>query len=469
MAKQKWTLGDLEFDSEKEYQDATKDLKIIKQIMDQHDITKPQEARIVLKELDGKPVFVSEYGLKFVEKLEKTVAGKAAANTAPETGKKQPDAKKKPKTEKKVHIITKRNILIGTIIIVLLIAARFALPQLMGAGFGQQGTQTEDVRRNLVLAYAKNQVELQTSFYNYYKNVLGEESEAAMAEANSRLAEAYCINLADEQVADYSDEQINDIYVKLFTAGELVNNSFNEPQAITDLKATIAQADASGVSGSDQTQEESETQTTATDAESRVRLVNKMMDYQQRTAAQLTSNYSRFDFSESEIREYVTEDMEKMFGHIVYDMKLSDSDKETYYQAFEEAGLIANGSLVRFGSNPIERNLPDLTPTIRLVAADGKDEELSCAQQTLAPVASVCYELRSGSKTGALILRGNGTGIGFVQDDDGNSVTTQGDFFLNWGGSVTTGEWYYNSTQIGFLINDEKAGGIQYVYDLAYN
>lgn len=461
MAEKTWKLGDLEFDSEQEYLDASQDLKKIKLIMEKHDITKPAEARAVLREIADRPVFVSSYGLKFVEKLEKTAgSGKAAGQTAPpaDTGKK--------KKEKKVHIITKRNIAIGAVIIALLAAARFALPLVMPELTGQQGEEKENVHRNLVLSYAKNQVELQTSFYNYYKNVMGEEADAALASANDVIANAYCINLADENVSDYSDEQIEEIYVKLITAGELVNNSFNEPQAITDLKAVIAQSGAAGVPGS------SEEQTPAgeplPEGGSKVSLVNKMMDYQQRTAAQLAYSYSRFDFGSSEIDEYVTEDMEKIFGYVVYDMELSDSEKEAYYDVFLERGFFSGSSLVRLGTNPVEHNLPDLTPTIRLKRADGTNETLTCSQQTLAPVASVAYELHEGKKSGYLIFRGNGTGIGFVQDDDGNSVTTQGDFFLIWDGEMTTGEWYYNSVQIGFLVNDQKDGGIQYVYDLIY-
>lgn len=470
MAEKKWKLGDLEFDSEKEYLDATKDLKKIKQIMEEHDITKPQEARIVLKEVTGKPVFVSSYGLKFVEKLEKTVAEAQSPQSASngKEKKKKPEKKRTAKqSEKKVHIITHRNIWIGAVIIAVLVAARFAVPQILPLLTGDQQESSEDIHRNLVLAYAKNQVELQNSFYNYYKNVLGETSEAAMTSANGQISDAYCINLADENVAGYTDEQIDDIYVKLITAGELVNNSFNEPQAITDLKATIAQAGASGTPGSDQSEDPADQASEGVDV--KVNLINKMMDYQQRVAAQLAYGYSRCGFSDSEVAEYVTEDMEKMFGQVIYDMKMSDSDKEAYYNVFLDAGLFQGGSLVRFGSSPIEHNLPDLTPTIRIRLADGQESTMNCSQQTLAPVASVAYELHDGQKTGYLVLRGNGTGIGFVQDDDGNSVTTQGDFFLNWNGSTTDGEWYYNGTQIGFLINDEKAGGIQYVYDLTYN
>ena len=465
MADKKWKLGDLEFDSEQEYLDASSDLKKIKAIMEKHDITKPVEAKKVLRQIADKPVFSSSYGLKFVEKLEKTAAGASASETAPnskdDTGK-----KRKNKKNKKVHIITKRNIVIGTVIIALLVAAKFAAPYVMPLFGAQEAESKENVHRNLVLAYAKNQVELQNSFYNYYKNVLGEEETAALADANGQLADAYCINLADENVADYSDEQIEEIFVKLITAGELVNNSFNEPQAITDLKATIAKAGVAGTPGSNETQ--TSPSDAATDGSTKVNLVNKMMDYQQRTAAQLAYSYSRFDFTDAEVKEYVTEDMEKIFDYVIYDMKLAEGEKEAYYTTFADRGFFDGGALIRLGTNPVEHNLPDLTPTIKLKQADGTDESLTCSQQTLAPVASVAYELHSGKKTGYLVLRGNGTGIGYVQDDDGNSVTTQGDFFLNWDGKIAIGEWYYNSSQIGFLVNDEKDGGIQYVYDIVY-
>ena len=465
MAEKKWKLGELEFDSEQEYLDASRDLKKIKSIMEKHDITKPAEAKAVLKEVAEKPIFVSSYGLKFVEKLEKTAAGEKEASHASTKGKPATDTPKKKK-EKKVHIITKRNILIGTLIIAVLVAAKFVVPLVMPGLLTQEDEQKENIHRNLVLAYAKNQVELQTSFYNYYKNVLGEEADAALASANAQLAAAYCINLADEKVADYSDEQIEEIYVKLITAGELVNNAFNEPQAITDLKTVIAQAGVAGMPGSN------ESQTPAgealTDGSSKISLVNKMMDYQQRTASQLEYTYSQFDFSATDVTEYVAEDMEKIFGYVIYDMKLSDSEKETYYNVFLERGFFDASALIRLGTNPVAYNLPDLTPNIKVKHADGSDESLSCSQQTMAPVASVAYELHEGGKEGYLLLRGNGTGIGFVQDDDGNSVTTQGDFFLNWNGEITSGEWYYNSSQIGFLVNDQKAGGIQYVYDLVY-
>lgn len=463
MAEKKWKLGDLEFDSEQEYLEASKDLKKIKLIMERRDITKPEEAKRVLNELSGKETFASSYGKKFIEKLEKTAAGGKAAG-APTASNTKKTAKKKK--EKKVHIITKRNIVIGAVIIAVLVAAKFVVPLVLPQFSTQEGEEKENVHRNLVLAYAKNQVELQTSFYNYYKNVLGEEADAALADANGQLAEAYCINLADENVSDYSDQQIEEIYVKLITAGELVNNSFNEPQAITDLKATIAKSGAAGIPGNDG--EETPADGAAADAGTKVNLVNKMMDYQNRIAAQLAYNYGRFDFSDAEVKEYVAEDMEKAFGQVVYDMKLSDSEKEAYYDAFVSAGLIDGSALVRFGTNPIEYNLPELTPGIKLKQAEGADESVFCSQQTLAPVASVAYELHDGTKDGYLILRGNGTGIGFIQDDDGNSVTVQGDFFLNWNGEITIGEWYYNSSQIGFLVNDQRAGGIQYVYDLAY-
>lgn len=466
MEEKKWKLGDLEFDTEQEYLDAASDLKKIKQIMEKHDISKPAEAGVVLKQLKKKPIFVSSYGHKFVEKLEKTAAGATAAEASPVTENGKEAAGGKKAKEKKVHIITKRNIAIGAVIIAVLAAARFIIPTVMPGIFEQESGEKENVHRNLVLAYAKNQVELQTSFYNYYKNVLGEEADAALASANGQLADAYCINLADENVADYSDEQIEEIYVKLITAGELVNNSFNEPQAITDLKATIAQSGMGGVPGS------SDMETPAgeglPEGTSKESLVNKMMDYQQRTAAQLAYSYSQFDFSASDVNEYVTEDMEKIFKYIIYDMELADSEKESYYEAFRQAGFFDGGTLIRLSTNPVKNNLPDLTPTIKIMDVDGSELTVSCSQQTLVPVASVAYELHDANKRGYLVLRGNSTGIDFVQDKDGNSVVTQGDFFLNWGGTITSGEWYYNSSQIGFLVNDQKGGGIQYVYELSY-
>ena len=502
MAEKTWKLGDLEFKSEQEYLDASKDLKKIKIIMQKYDITNPAEARAVLEEIADKPVFASGYGLKFVERLEKTAGGAPAVKIAGQKGaaggpggqaakppketglqketkpqkeaKSQKEAKakkeakpQKDKKKKKVHIITKRNILIGMVIIVLAVGAKFLVPVVWPQFSGESGGQTETEHRNLVLSYAKNQVELQRSFYNYYKNVLGAEAEAATASANEVISNAYCINLVNENVTDYSDAQIEEVYEKLTTAGELVNNSFNEPQAITDLKAEIALSGAAGQPGSD-LDEDVSSGDALPESGSKVSLVNRMMDYQQRVAAQLTYGYSQFDFSESDVQEYVAEDMERIFVHVIYDMQMSDSEKETYYNAFLENGFFSGASLVRLGTNPVERNLPDLTPTIRVRVADAAEVTMSCSQQTLAPVASVAYELHAGKKSGYLIFRRNGNGTGYVQDDDGNSVTAQGDFFLNWDGEITSGEWYYNSAQIGFLIGDEKSGGVQYVYDLEY-
>jgi hypothetical protein len=461
MAKQKWKLGELEFDSEQEYLDAAEDLKRIKQIMERHDVTKPAEARAVIKELRSSPPFVSDYGKKFLEKLEKTAEiGQSAKKPVQPEPPAKPVKVKKAKKEKKVHIITKRNIAIGVVIIILLVGAKVASPYILPYFNGEQESK-EDVHRNLVLAYAKNQVELKNSFYNYYKNVLGNDEQAAATAADDMLAGAYCINLANENVSEYTDDQIEEIYVKLITAGELVNNSFNEPQAITDLKATIAKSGMAGL-GSDG---ESEDETVETSQQ--VNLINKMMDYQQRTAAQLTYDYSHFDFTDQEISEYVEEDMEKIFAYSIYDMTLEEGEKESYYSIFRDNGLIADGALQRVDTNPVTYNLPDLTPSIKL-ELNGSTQELTCSQQTLAPAASVTYELHDNNKIGYIVFRNNGTGIGFVQDDDKNSVTLQGDFFLNWDGEITCGEWYYNSANLGFLLNEQKAGGVQYVYDLVY-
>ena len=108
MADKKWKLGDLEFDSEQEYLDASRDLKKIKAIMEKHDITKPEEAKIVLKEVTDKPVFASSYGLKFVEKLEKTATGVKAAETTSGTGKTSSNSTKKKK-EKGMIMLKERK------------------------------------------------------------------------------------------------------------------------------------------------------------------------------------------------------------------------------------------------------------------------------------------------------------------------------------------------------------------------
>ena len=147
MADKKWKLGDLEFDSEQEYLDASRDLKKIKLIMEKHDITKPSEAKAVLKEITDKPVFASSYGLKFVEKLEKTVAGAKTESASAAGSDKAPAKAAKKKKEKKVHIITKRNILIGTILIAVLVAAKFAIPVLMPGLGTQQGEEKENIHR----------------------------------------------------------------------------------------------------------------------------------------------------------------------------------------------------------------------------------------------------------------------------------------------------------------------------------
>jgi hypothetical protein len=460
-------------------------------------VTKPAEAMNVLRELKSSPPFASAYGKRFIQRLQKTIEDddkekRRAIQAKQEAAKKEQAAKKIPRetkakkekpervvktdvpvkrekpvkkanTEKKVHIITRRNILIGAVIIVLAVGVRFAWPYVQPYFGGEQGSSKEEMHRNLVLSYAKNQVELKESFYNYYKNAQGQDDETAAASANEVLANAYCINLAGEDVSDYTDDQIEEIYVKLITAGELVNNSFNEPQAITDMKAVVSESGVAGLTSDTADGSDSQTQ----DSSTQVSQVNKMMDYQQRTAAQLTYDYSHFDFDDQEISEYVAEDMEKIFGYTVYDMSLSDSEKESYYELFLNKGFFANGELQRVESNPVAYGLPDLTPTIKLEINDDT-QELSCTQQTLAAAASVTYELHNGKKTGYIVLRNDGIGTDFVQDDDGNSVSIQGDVFVNWGGKITCGEWYYNSGKLGFLVSDQKSGSLQYVYDIVY-
>lgn len=454
----KWKLGDLEFDTEQEYKDATQDLKKIKEIMDAHDITKPGEAKAVLDELKEQPKFLSAYGEKFVEKLEKTAEPLNSSKKQPKKSKTQSPAKgKKPAKENKVHIITKRNIIIGVVIIALLVLVKLFVPGIM-----DKKSEDEQIHRNLVLAYAKNQVELQNSFYHYYKDVLGEADEAALTAANNVITNAYEMNLADENVIKFSDKEIEEIYVRLLAAGDIEGQGFNEPQEITDLKMKISQTSAGNVAGGEGAQGEE------AEKDLQVGLINSLMDYQHRMATQLDYSYRQFGFDQADVAEYVTEDMEKIFGSVIYDMELTDVEKEAYYGDYYARGFFDGNSLVRLSTNPIEHALPDLTPTIRIVKMDGKTEEVTCSQQTLAPVASVAYELHAGNKKGYLVFRNNGSGSDFVQDDDGNSVTMQGEVFLNWDGQVTVGEWYYNSLQLGCMVGDKRELNIQYVYEIKY-
>ena len=102
---EKWKLGDLEFDTEKEYQEAAQDLKKIKVLMDRFDTAKPDGARKALEQIKGKHGFVSSYGMKFVEKLEKTAgvgsASQATKKTPAAAGKKQQKKTGKTKEEKR--------------------------------------------------------------------------------------------------------------------------------------------------------------------------------------------------------------------------------------------------------------------------------------------------------------------------------------------------------------------------------
>ena len=169
-----------------------------------------------------------------------------------------------------------------------------------------------------------------------------------------------------------------------------------------------------------------------------------------------------------EQKNWIAEDMEKIFGSVIYDMALQPSEKEMYYGTFRNNGLLTSDDLVRFDTNPVLYNLPDLTPTIELTFGTNEKQTISLSQQSIAPVASVAYELHTDRNKGYLIFRNNGAKTDYVQDDDGNSVVTQGDFLLKWEDTIVIGDWYYNSLKIGLIVNDQKAGNIEYVYDLKY-
>ena len=82
MAEKKWKLGELEFDTEQEYLNASKDLKKIKLIMQKYDITKPADAKAVLKEITDKLGSDKETSKSAAEKNNEVRRGFQVENTA---------------------------------------------------------------------------------------------------------------------------------------------------------------------------------------------------------------------------------------------------------------------------------------------------------------------------------------------------------------------------------------------------
>ena len=471
-----YRIGDLEFNNEEEYKAAKADLEKIKEIMASYDVKTKSGAREALDSLGKEPGFGSDYGRKFMERLEKTAgtSGKSGEVVSKKqaAGKKNPGKKpakkaaaKTSKSGSSVHIITKRNIAIVAVA-VLVIGLGAAALRWSGL-LDLKKPQDESVMRNLVMGYAATQVSLKSDLYNYYISVEGESEAKASELAATDISEAYAMDTTVLDLENMSDEYIEQVYTALVTAGDIENGAYNEPEAVMELKKKIAEASAIGGDGSAQTGN------TATDDPGQVQdalkvnLINRLMDYEQRVATALAYEYSHFGMDESEILEYVIEDMEQSFGKVIYDMTLTDEEKTMYFDTLAANGLFSGGELVRFDTDPAKYELPDLTPSVNLVTG-GEKIRLTCIQESVAPVYSVAYRLTDGEKEGYLVFRGNENMSVVLSDDSGNGTFIQGDVLLNWDGNVTIGEWYYNAGKIGFAIGDELGDGVEYIYELIY-
>ena len=511
-----YRIGDLKFDTEEEYRAAKADLERIKDIMSSFDTKSKDGAKAALDSLSGEPGFESDYGRKFIEKLQRTAGtdmtsqvegkdkssqvknegkektapgnnkgtdksalrknkgtGKAASGNNKGTDKngrvksRQTDKGTK-KSGSSVHIITNRNIIIGAVA-VLIIAAVVLIVRFSGLGKNEE-SKSKNEMRNLVMAYAADQVELKSELYNYFLNVQGEDEARAAALAESTISDVYAMDVSVLDLEKMSDEYIGNIYTVLVNAGEIENGAFNEPDSVTELKKKIQIAKAAGsgensarAGDSDITYDEPAN----TEDSLKVNLLNQLMDYQQRIASALNYEYSHFGMDSTEVSEYVIEDMEHMFDKVLYDMTLSEEEKIMYFDTLAARGFFAGGNLVRFSSDPAVYELPDLTPSVNLVTG-GEKIRLTCIQESVAPVYSVAYRLTDGVDEGYLMFRSNENMSVVLNDDSGNGTFIQGEVLLNWNGKTTIGEWYFNSGNIGFAIGDDLGDGVEYIYEIVY-
>ena len=150
-----YKLGDLEFETEQEYNDATSDLKRIKALMSEYNVNTKEDALKVLELLKSEEQFKSDYGKKFLEKLKKNAgSSEQPASAAAPSGAEQikPAETRAPKKRRRrskrgkgIHIITRRNIIIGVAIIVILVVVKFAT----GISFNRD--ETTETKRRMVL------------------------------------------------------------------------------------------------------------------------------------------------------------------------------------------------------------------------------------------------------------------------------------------------------------------------------
>lgn len=477
MAQEKrYKLGDLEFETEQEYREAAADLKRIKGLVDKYNVEDPQQAAKILASIKAHPeTFRSPYGRKFVVKLEKAANISSAAPSEINIGKtekqekpKKPEKKerrKKVKQEKmkksgsdgtekgKFQIFTPLNFAIGVVIIACVIVFSIFAPRLFS--FNNSGDSNGDIRKNMVIAYAKNQAELKMQLYSYYFSVVGQTEEEAQKDAQEGMSH-YVLDLSDRTVSTMSDSEISDIYNQLVEGGDIQNNSFVEPSEITVLKEKLL---AAGLSGNAGNGVEGETAVEAA--------INSMMDYQYRIYTALCNQYSLLGNSKENAEAFANEDLAAMFGEVIFDYKMTIEDKQSYFDSFVKRGLMKDNQIVRFSPDPTAYNLPELTPAIEVSFMGEKAAAYQCSMISYAPAASVFYQIQTGKKNGYLCFRNNGGNTDYIQVDD-TSVTAQGDFFMILGSETRSGRWFYNKQNIGILINGDQSSYISYVHDLTY-
>lgn len=471
--EKKYKLGEYEFRTEQEYREAAADLKRIKGIMDKYDVSNPEQAKKILATVKAHPESLrSPYGRKFIEKLENAAGISSAAGFDTQKTAKREESKKREKkikkekvkrerkrnadgTEKeKFQIFTVRNFMAGIIIIACVVVFSVFAPRIFS--FKGNGENNEDIRANMISSYAKNQAELKEKLYTYYYNVVGETEEEAQKDAQEGMSH-YVLDLSERTISSMTESEISDVYQQLVEGGDIQNNSFVEPAEITVLKEKLL---AAGLSGNTGNGSEGETAVVAA--------VNSMMDYQQRMYYSLCHNYSLLGYEEEQYEAFALEDLEALFGDVIYSFQMTEEEKQAYFESFQKKGLIKDNQIVRFSTDPTAYNLPDLTPMID-VSLKGEDtESFECSMISYAPAASVFYEIHSGDKTGYMCFRNNGGNTEYIEVDEDTSVTTQGDFFIYKDSKLTEGRWFYNQQHIGILLNGDSSSAVSCVYDLTY-
>ncbi len=66
--------------------------------------------------------------------------------------------------------------------------------------------------------------------------------------------------------------------------------------------------------------------------------------------------------------------MNAMFGEVIFEYKLGEEDKQSYFDSFVKRGLIKDSQVVRFSADPTAYNLPELTPAIEVSIRGGESK-----------------------------------------------------------------------------------------------